>query len=130
MSRGSDNWSCEYYRNGKCIHREDQVIVRKKQPTAWDDLPWAASWARSPTSLAWRTVKRRVCLGFNSPSTFASAFNSSTTASSCSDRVTIFLLSERCERTIVTVTFNVDCDVFRNAETQLLTFDSIFHSKR
>jgi hypothetical protein len=43
--------------------------------------------------------------------------------------VTIFLLSERCERTIVTVTFNVDCDVFRNAETQLLTFDSIFHSR-
>jgi hypothetical protein len=42
MSRGSDNWSGEYYRNGKCIHREDQVIVRKKQLTAWDELPWAA----------------------------------------------------------------------------------------
>ena len=28
MSRGSDNWLGEDYRNGKCIHREDQIIVQ------------------------------------------------------------------------------------------------------
>ena len=30
MSRGSDNWSGEDYRNGKCIHREDQIMVQVK----------------------------------------------------------------------------------------------------